>query len=411
MYACRPLRVACHGVGMMKHTHRDTRVADSQQTALSQSAHTGSKTMGNTATTTDDATTTTPAIDEAKLEQFLGQVVTDMGAAWSSILTLLGDELGLYKAMAGAGAITPEQLAERADCHPRYVREWLNGQAAGGYVTYDPSNGTYTLPNEHAAVLADDDSPAFMIGGFQVALSTVGSRPKLVEAFRTGGGVGWHEHDDELFCGCGRFFRTGYKHHLVQEWIPSLSVAEDKLKAGAKVADVGCGVGYSTIIMAQAYPNSTFVGFDYHEESLRQAREHAEAAGVSDRVRFEVGTAKSFPGENYNLVTCFDCLHDMGDPVGASAHVHNALAADGTWLIVEPFAEDLTEDNHNPVGRIYYGASTCLCTPGSRDQEIGLGLGAQAGETRLREVVSEGGFTSFRRATQTPFNFIFEARR
>jgi len=368
--------------------------------------------MGNTAASETIATNTaTPAIDEAKLEQFLGQVVTDIGAAWSSILTLLGDDLGLYKAMAGAGGLTPEQLAERTDTHPRYVREWLNGQAAGGYVTYDAADGTYTLPNEHAAVLADDDSPAFMIGGFQVALAAVGSRAKLANAFRTGGGVGWHEHDHELFCGTGRFFRTGYKHHLVQDWIPALTDAEAKLKAGAKVADVGCGVGYSTIIMAEAYPNSTFVGFDYHEESLQQARANAEAAGVGDRVKFEVGAAKDFTGENYDLVTCFDCLHDMGDPVGASAHVHQALADGGTWLLVEPFADDAAENNHNPIGRVYYCASTCLCTPASRSQEVGLGLGAQAGETRLREVVGEGGFTHFRRAAQTPFNFIFEARR
>jgi SAM-dependent methyltransferase len=371
--------------------------------------------MGNSAATIETTKANiNPAeleIDEAKLEQFLGQVVTDIGAAWSSILTLLGDDLGLYKAMAGAGGLTPEQLAERTDTHPRYVREWLNAQAAGGYVTYDAANETYTLPNEHAAVLADDDSPGFMIGGFQIALAAVGSRAKLADAFRSGDGVGWHEHDDELFCGCGRFFRTGYKHHLVQDWIPALSVAEDKLKAGAKVADVGCGVGYSTIIMAQAYPNSTFVGFDYHEESLRQARENAEAAGVGDRVSFEVGMAKDFGGTDYDLVACFDCLHDMGDPVGASAHVHQALAEDGTWLLVEPFAEDETEKNHNPVGRIYYSASTCLCTPSSRSQEVGLGLGAQAGESRLRDVVGEGGFTRFRRATQTPFNFIFEARR
>jgi SAM-dependent methyltransferase len=259
--------------------------------------------------------------------------------------------------------------------------------------------------------LADDDSPAFMVGGFQIALAAAGSRDKLADAFRTGGGVGWHEHGHELFCGTGRFFRTGYRHHLVQEWIPALDGVEDKLNTGAKVADIGCGVGYSTIIMAKAYPKARFTGFDYHEESLRQARENAEAAGVGDRVKFEIGTAKDFPGREYDLVCCFDSLHDMGDPVGASAHVQKSLAKDGTWLIVEPFANDEPENNHNPVGRIYYSASTMLCTPGSRSQEVGLGLGAQAGEGRLREVVSKGGFSRFRRATQTPFNFIFEAKR
>jgi SAM-dependent methyltransferase len=290
------------------------------------------------------------------------------------------------------------------------VREWLRGQAAGGYVTYEASSDRYLLTEEQAFALAQEDSPAFVPGAFQLATAAVKDEARIAEAFRTGGGVGWHEHHADLFQGTERFFRPGYNANLVSSWLPALDGVVAKLEAGSRVADVGCGHGASTIILAEHYPRSTFVGFDYHAPSIESARTAAAAAGVSDRCRFEIASAKDFPGTGYDLVACFDCLHDMGDPVGAAAHVLESLDGDGTWLLVEPFANDRVEDNLNPVGRVYYNASTLVCTPGSLAQEVGLALGAQAGEARLRDVVLAGGFTRFRRACETPFNLVFEAR-
>jgi len=349
-------------------------------------------------------------VDESKLNEFMGKALADIGAALNTSLVLIGDKLGLYKAMAGAGPMTPLELAARTGTIERYVREWLSAQAASGYVAFDPASGKFTLPDEQALALAVEGSPAFIPGAYQVIASTVLDEPKIREAFKTGRGVGWHEHHCHLFEGTERFFRPSYSAHLIKEWIPALEDVESKLKAGATVADVGCGYGVSTILMAQSYPNSRFFGFDYHAPSIEWARDSAVKAGVSERVTFEVASSKAFPGKDYDMVAFFDCLHDMGDPVGASAHVRKSLKPDGTWMIVEPFAHDKLEDNLNPVGRIFYAASTLVCTPASLSQEVGLGLGAQAGETRLKEVVTKGGFTKFRRATETPFNLILEAR-
>jgi 2-polyprenyl-3-methyl-5-hydroxy-6-metoxy-1,4-benzoquinol methylase len=336
--------------------------------------------------------------------------VNDFGATFHAACVMIGDKLGLYKALAAGGWQTSAELASRTATTERYVREWLASQAAGGYVTLDGQTGKYRLTEEQAFTLADEKSPAFLPGAFQVALAATKAVPKLIEAFRTGEGLGWHEHDHELFHGTERFFRPGYAAHLVSEWIPALSGIEARLKAGARVADVGCGHGASTVLMAQAYPKSKFAGFDYHEGSIQTARARAREAGVSDRVDFEVAHAKDYPGTGYDLVTFFDCLHDMGDPVGASQHVRSTLAPEGSWMIVEPFANDRVEDNLNPIGRVFYSASTLLCTPASLSQEVGLALGAQAGEARMRQVVTEGGFSRFRRATETPFNLIYEAR-
>ena len=353
--------------------------------------------------------TTTP-IDEARLQAFMGRVVTDMGAAISAPLVLLGDQLGLYRAMAGGGALTSTEVADRAGVRERYVREWLANMAAGGYVEHNPASDRYTLPPEHAQALADPESPFYVIGGFELLASVWADEERIRDRFQRGEGMGWHEHDPRLFSGTERFFRPGYQAHLVPEWIPAFDGLQDRLRAGALVADVGCGHGASTILMAQAFPRSRFVGFDYHEGSISRARELAAAAGVADRVRFEVARAADYPGGPFDLVCHFDCLHDMGDPVGAARHVHETLREDGWWMLVEPFAGDALEDNLNPVGRLFYGASTLLCTPNSLSQEVGLGLGAQAGEARLRAVAQEGGFSRFRRATQTPFNLILEAR-
>jgi SAM-dependent methyltransferase len=290
------------------------------------------------------------------------------------------------------------------------VREWLAAQAASGYVTYDPTSDRFSLPEEQAFALADENSPAFLPGAFQLATAAIRIEPRLLEAFRTGTGVGWHEHDPGLFQGTERFFRPGYAAHLTNSWLPALEGVEAKLRAGTRVADVGCGRGASTVLMAQAYPRSIFVGFDYHAPSIERARQAAHEAGVADRVTFEVAKAKDYAGAPYDLVAFFDCLHDMGDPVGVAAHVRETLSDDGVWMIVEPFAHDRLEDNLNPIGRMYYSASTQICTPASLSQEVGLALGNQAGETRLREVVTAGGFTRFRRATETPFNLVFEAK-
>lgn len=354
--------------------------------------------------------TTAQLIDEAKLDEFMGRFVGDLGAAMSAALVVIGDRLGLYRALAGSDRLTADELAQHTGTDSRYVREWLSNQAAGGYVSYDPDQDAFFLTPEQSLALAQEGSPAFVPGAFQVATALTKDEPKIAEAFRAGNGVGWHEHHHDLFAGTERFFRPGYAANLLPSWIPSLDGAQDKLAAGARVADVGCGHGASTILMAQAFPRSTFVGFDYHGASIEHARAAAADAGMDGRVSFEVATAKAYPGTGYDLVTMFDCLHDMGDPVGASAHVLDTLAPDGTWMIVEPYAGDRLEDNLTPVGRVFYGASTLVCTPASRDQEVGLALGAQAGERRLREVVTGGGFTRFRRATETPFNIVLEAR-
>lgn len=349
-------------------------------------------------------------MDENKLNEIVGQAVGDFGSTLTAALVVLGDRLGLYRALAAvARPITSTEVAEQADCAERYVREWLAAQAASGYVTYDGA-GRYSLSEEQTIAFTDESSPACVVGGFQVMLAATRAVDRLTETFRSGEGVGWHEHHHDLFHGTERFFRPGYIANLSESWIPALDGVEDKLRAGAKVADVGCGRGASTIILATEYPNSTFVGFDYHEPSIDAARKAAVDAGVSDTVRFEVASAKDYPGTDFDLVAIFDALHDMGDPTGAAAHVLQSLAPDGTWLLVEPFANDDVADNLTPVGRVFYSASTLICTPASLSQEVGTALGAQAGEARLREVVTAGGFTRFRRAAETPFNLVLEAR-
>ena len=348
-------------------------------------------------------------IDGAKLEDFVGQAVGDMAAAISGLLLHVGDRLGLYRAMAGAGPVTPEVLAGRTGTAPRYVREWLSNQAAGGYVRYRPADGTFELPAEHAAVLADEESPVFLGGAFEAIASCYFDHQRLVDAFRTGAGVGWEQHDERLFSGVRRLFRPSYVAYLTSAWIPALDGVEAKLRAGASVADVGCGLGASTIIMAGAYPHSTFMGYDCHKPSVEAARKSAAEAAVNRRVRFETANAADFPGRGFDLICLFDCLHDMGDPVDAARHIRQALADDGTLLLVEPYADDALEENLTPVGRAFYGFSTAVCTPASLAQPGGLGLGAQAGETRLTEVLTEAGFSGVRRASQTPFNLILEA--
>lgn len=350
-------------------------------------------------------------INEDKLNDLLGRFVSDLGATISAGSIIIGEKLGLYRAMATPNErVTAAELAIRTGTNERYISEWLNANSASGYVSYDSENDAYYMTDEQAFIMTGEASPVYAPGAFVLAAAALRAVPKMVERFKTGDGLGWHEHDADLFCGTELFFRPGYNAHLVSSWIPALEGVEDKLKAGAKVADVGCGLGASTIIMAKSFPNSEFVGFDYHDKSIEQARERADTAGVGDQVKFEVAASKDFPGTDYDLITFFDCLHDMGDPVGAAQHVRSSLKDDGTWMIVEPFANDRHEDNHNPVGRVFYSASTIICTPASRSQEVGLGLGAQAGEARLREVALQGGFSSFRRATETPFNLILEAR-
>ena len=349
------------------------------------------------------------ALDESRLNAFMGNFVHDLGAVMHAATIVVGDQLGLYKALADE-PMTAEQLARRTETDARYVREWLSAQAASGYVEYDAASDRFSLNEEQAFALTVEGGPAFVPGAFQIAVAQFKAIPKMIAAFRTGLGLGWHEHDAALFHGTERFFRPGYAAHLVGQWIPALSGVDEKLKAGARVADVGCGHGASTIIMAQAYPASRFVGYDYHAPSIAHANASAQRAGVADRVHFEIAAAKDYPGRDYDLVAMFDCLHDMGDPKGASAHVLESLKADGSWLIVEPFANDALQDNLNPVGRIFYSASTFICTPASRAQEGGACLGAQAGEARMRQVVTGAGFTRFQRATQTPFNLVYEAR-
>jgi SAM-dependent methyltransferase len=348
-------------------------------------------------------------MNEDKLMGLVHQAVGDFGSILTGALVVLGDRLDLYRHLADADRpLTSAELATAAGCAERYVREWLNGQAASGYVTY--ADGRYALDEEQAIAFTDESSPACVIGGFQAMLAATRAIDRLTGAFRTGEGLGWHEHHDDLFRGTERFFRPGYNANLTTSWIPALEGVEDKLRRGAKVADVGCGHGASTVIMARAFPESTFTGFDYHAPSIDAARKAAAEAGVDDRVTFDVAPATEYPGTGYDLVGFFDCLHDMGDPTGAARHVLASLASDGTWLIVEPFANDDIAGNLNPVGRLFYSVSTLVCTPASLSQEVGTALGAQAGETRLRDVVTTAGFTRFRRAAETPFNLVLEAR-
>ena len=349
-------------------------------------------------------------IDPDKLMAFVFKAVDEVGATLNTALVVMGDALGYYRAMADGRPTTPAELAERTTTSEHYTREWLAAQAAGGYVTYDAASGRFTLPAEQAAALTDESSPAYLPGFFQIAHGTVRDAPQLLAAARDGDGVGWHAHNEDVHIGCERFFRTMYNGHLVTEWLPALDGVVDKLTAGASVADVGCGHGASTILMARTYPRSTFVGSDYHRGSIEIARTRADQAGVGDRVSFEVAPASSFSGSDYDLVTMFDCLHDMGDPVGAARHVRQAIAPDGTWMIVEPMAGDRVEDNLNPIGRAFYGFSTLLCTPSSLSQEVGLALGTQAGPARIRDVATAGGFNRFRAAAATPFNNVLEVR-
>lgn len=351
------------------------------------------------------------SVNEAKLNDFVGKMVGDMGAAMTAVLVIVGDKLGLYKSLETDGPATSEELAKRTGNSERNLREWLSANAAAGYIEYDGKSKRFSISPEQAMVFAQDGSPVFMPGYFEIVGSVFRDEAKITESFKTGRGFGWHEHDAALFHGTERFFRPGYNAHLINEWIPALEGVKEKLDDGAKVADIGCGHGASTVLLAQAFPNSTFVGFDYHPQSIDRARAAAKQADVSNRATFEVASAKNFPGNNYDLICYFDCLHDMGDPVGAARHAFSTLDEDGTVMLVEPFAGDRLEDNLNPVGRVFYGASTMICTPASMSQEVGLGLGAQAGEQRLKNVMNEAGFSRFRRATQTPFNLVLEARR
>jgi SAM-dependent methyltransferase len=352
----------------------------------------------------------TKAVDEAKLNQFVGQMLGDLGGALSVPLVRIGDRLGLYKALNAAGPMTPAELATRTNIAERYAREWLSHQAASGYLTYDAKAGKFTLPPEQALVFAEPDSPVYLQGGFDIAVTMMENQALLEPAFRSGKGVGWGEQSQCLFCAAGRFFRPGYHNSLVSSWLPALDGVVAKLERGATVADVGCGHGFSTVIMAKAFPNSSFIGYDFHSASVEQARAHAKQHGVTANTQFEVALASEFPGNDLDLVTFFDCLHDMGDPVGAARHVRQALKPDGSWMIVEPIAGDRLEDNLNAVSRLYYAASTMICVPTSLDQPVGAALGAQAGPKRLSSAIVEGGFRSVRRATDTPFNMILEAR-
>jgi ubiquinone/menaquinone biosynthesis C-methylase UbiE len=346
----------------------------------------------------------------SELDDLMGRFVGDLGATISAGNVLIGDRLGLYRAMAGAGPVTAAELAARTGTAPRHVAEWLRLQAAGGYAEYDPATGAFSLTPEQAFVLADPEGPVYAPGAFVLALGALRAESQITDGFRTGAGMGWHEHHDDVPLGCELFFRPGYVANLVPSWIPALDGVADKLATGARVADVGCGLGVSTVLLAQAFPNSTFVGSDYHAMSIDLARKRAVDGGVEDRTTFEVAAAQDFPGTDYDLVATFDCLHDMGDPAAAARHVREALAPDGTWLIVEPYAGDVVADNLNPVGRAYYGFSTFLCVPNALSQDGGYALGAQAGEAAIREVVTRAGFTRFRRATETPFNIVLEAR-
>jgi SAM-dependent methyltransferase len=349
------------------------------------------------------------AVDNQKMNEFLGRFVSDLGAAVHAGMVVIGEKLGLYKTLA-TGPMRAAELAAKTGTDERYVQEWLASQAAGGYVFYNPETQEFSMSEEQVMTLASDKGPAYIPGAFELALGSLAAVPRIAESFRTGAGMGWSEHEEGVFHGCEKFFRPGYAANLVSSWIPALGDVHEKLERGGNIADVGCGKGASSILMAKAYPKSHVFGFDYHEKSIEAAREAAAREGVADRITLEVASSKEFPGRDYDLVTMFDCLHDMGDPVGAAAHVRAALRDDGAWMIVEPFANDDLKDNLNPVGRVYYSFSTLLCTPCSRSQEVALCLGAQAGEKRVRKVVTSAGFSHFRRATETPFNLVYEAR-
>jgi 2-polyprenyl-3-methyl-5-hydroxy-6-metoxy-1,4-benzoquinol methylase len=349
-------------------------------------------------------------VDEGKLNAFVGQMLTDLGGASSVAMVRLGDALGLYKILQTKGAMTSGELANVAKLEERYLREWLSHQAASNYLSYDAASAQFALPPEQAMVFADEDSPVYMMGGFDMMKAMLDNQPKVQAAFKSGGGVAWGEQAGCMFCAVARFFRPGYHSNLFSAWLPALTGVVEKLEKGATVADVGCGHGWSTVEMAKAFPKSQFVGYDFHPDSIREASAHAETHGVSKNARFEVGLAKDYPGKNFDLVTCFDCLHDMGDPAGAAAHIRQSLKPDGTWMVVEPMAGDTLQQNLNPVGRLFYAGSTMICLPTSRSQEVGASLGAQAGEGKLRVVIQKGGFTTVRRATETPFNMILEAR-
>jgi SAM-dependent methyltransferase len=350
-------------------------------------------------------------IDEGRLQQLLGQAVTDMGAAMNGALVSVGADLGFWSALRDAGPMTPADLARATHVPEPYANQWLAAQAASGYVDYDAAADTFTLSPEQAMAFAEPDSPVYLVGGYHVVGAAYRDRTRLAEAFMAGKGFGWHEHDPELFSGTEQFFRPGYKAHLLTEWLPALEGITDRLESGAKVADVGCGHGVSTALMAKEYPRSTFFGFDYHPESITRAGKLAAEEGASANTQFMTASATDYPGTDYDLICFFDCLHDMGDPVGALRHAREALRDDGTVMLVEPYANDSLKDNMNPVGRVFYAASTLICTPASLSQDVGLGLGAQAGEARLRAVAEQAGFTHFRRAAETPFNLVLEARR
>ena len=345
-------------------------------------------------------------INEEKLHSLLGLMVNELGAAQNAALVILGDELGLYSALAERGPLSSVGLAAATDTHERYVREWASAQAASGFISYDASSGQFSLSPEQAAVLADDDSLVNMVGGFQALVATYADRPRLKEAFKSGKGVSWTERCSCLFCGTDRFFRPGYRQNLLSAWLPALEGVVEKLERGARVADVGCGHGTSTVIMAEAFPNSEFIGFDFHDASIEEAR--LQAKGLAN-VRFETARAQDFPGTGFDLITLFDALHDMGDPVGAARHMARALAPGGKMMLVEPMAGDALEHNLHPVGRIYYAASTNFCVPASLGQEVGAALGAQAGQKRIEAVLREGGLANVRRAAETPFNMVLEA--
>jgi 2-polyprenyl-3-methyl-5-hydroxy-6-metoxy-1,4-benzoquinol methylase len=349
------------------------------------------------------------AINTDKLQEFLARFIADLGATVAAGNVVIGHRLGLYQALAAQPA-RAEELAARTETSARYIAEWLCGQAAGGYVEYDPSTGTYSMTEEQAFALANPDGGVYVPGAFVFALGALKAEQRITEAFRTGAGMGWHEHDEDVFLGCEQFFRPGYIANLVPSWIPALDGVEDKLRAGASVADIGCGLGASTILLAREYPNSAFAGSDYHDRSIEIARKHADEARVADRVSFEVATAAGFSGTGYDLAATFDCLHDMGDPLAAARHVRQSLAPDGTWLIVEPYAGDTISDNLNPIGRLGYNFSTLLCVPNAMSQAGGYSLGAQAGEAAIRQLVTDAGFTRFRRAAETPFNLVYEVR-
>jgi ubiquinone/menaquinone biosynthesis C-methylase UbiE len=362
-------------------------------------------------TTYDETTETTdaPAIDMDVLMAFVGRFVGDLGATMGAGNVLLGDRLGLYRALAQEPG-DAHSLAAATGTDPRYVDEWLRGQAAGGYIEYDAGTATYSMTPEQAFALTDPNGPVYLPGAFQLALGTLKAQQHIEDAFRTGAGYGWDHQDEDVFVGCERFFRPGYLMHLLTEWIPALDGVQAKLERGARVADVGCGHGASTILLAEAFPASRFIGSDYHAGSIEAARERAADAGLGDRVRFEVASAQTLDAHDLDLACTFDCLHDMGDPLSAAQHIRRSLAPDGTWLIVEPAAGDTVESNLNPVGRVFYGFSTFLCVPNAMSQSGGYALGAQAGEAAIRRVVTDAGFTRFRRAAETPFNNVYEAR-